>query len=94
MKTDKPEGHENFTASNGWLGKFLKRHLINLRVATNVKNKSVEERLPLMKKNHRMLKTFRQPPPLRHPKYGRFPPSHTYASDQVYMIQITNRDHE
>ena len=36
-----------------------------------------------MQKFHHTVKLFRQPPPQRDQKYGRFPTEHTYHVDQV-----------
>lgn len=83
LKTEEPDGFDEFKCSNGWLGGFLSRHIICLRVATNNKPKSAAERVPALQKFHSTSLTFRQPPPLRDEKYGRFPADATYASDQV-----------
>lgn len=83
LRKDKPLDWMTFKCSNSWFKGFKFKKQISLRAATNKKPKSAEERLPLVRKFHRTANEFRQSPPSRDPKYGRFPASHTYHVDQV-----------
>ena len=72
-----------FVASPGWAHNFFGRFDVSRRARSNMKAKSPQQRLPEVQKFHRTAKRFRQPPPLRDEKYGRFPPINTLHVDQV-----------
>ena len=55
----------SFAASERWCRKFAKRHHLSKRRRSNMKNKSVEERLPQMMSFHRRLRRLLQQPPVR-----------------------------
>ena len=57
----------SFAASERWCRKFAKRHHLSKRRRSNMKNKSVEERLPQMMRFHRRLRRLLQQPPVRCP---------------------------
>lgn len=61
---------KNFSASDRWCRKFAKRHHLSKRRRTNMKNKSVEDRLPKMKSFHRRLRKLLQDPPVRRAAAG------------------------
>jgi hypothetical protein len=73
---------QKFQCSAFWFHGFKMRYQISLRAANNRKSKSVEERLPQIRKFHRTVKQFRQPPPERDSKFGRFPANQTYHFDE------------
>ncbi|CAB1120007.1 unnamed protein product [Ectocarpus sp. CCAP 1310/34] len=69
MYPDDPRA-KNFSASDRWCRKFAKRHHLSKRRRTNMKNKSVEDRLPQMKSFHRRLRQLLQEPPVRRAAAG------------------------
>ena len=85
LKKNPPPGDDwkKFQASPGWVSGFLSRFDISRRARSNNKPKSVQQRLPAVKKFHRTAKAFTQPPPKRDEKYGRFPAATRYHVDQV-----------
>lgn len=85
LKKNPPQNDEwkSFSASPGWCYNFFDRFNITKRRRSNAKSKSPQERLPQVQKFHRTVKLFRQPPPQRDQKYGRFAAEHTYHVDQV-----------
>jgi hypothetical protein len=83
LRKDQPVEFEKFKCSNFWFEGFKVRYQVSLRAANNKKSKSVEQRLPQIRKFHQTVKEFRQPPPQMDPKYGRFPANRTYHVDQV-----------
>ena len=85
LKQNPPENEDwkTFSASPGWCYNFFQRFNITKRRRSNAKSKSPQERLPQVQKFHRTVKLFRQPPPERDQKYGRFPAPNTYHVDQV-----------
>ena len=82
MKKHKPNS-KKFKASNRWKLNFCRRYMVSTRKTTNTKTKSAQSRLPQVRKFHRTVKIFCQPPPARHHKYGRFPAKNRYHVDQV-----------
>ena len=52
VQADKPKNFEKFKASDNWKQKFVKRHGISNQQKTNNKSKSIEERLPKVKRFH------------------------------------------
>lgn len=85
LRKNPPEGDgwKKFQASTGWATKFLDRFDVSRRARSNGNPKSVQQRLPQIRKFHKTAKAFTQPPPLRDAKYGRFPASTRYHVDQV-----------
>ncbi|CAB1108329.1 unnamed protein product [Ectocarpus sp. CCAP 1310/34] len=69
MYPDDPRA-KNFSASDRWCRKFAKRHHLSKRRRTNMKNKSVEDHLPQMKRFHRRLRQLLQEPPVRRAAAG------------------------
>ncbi|CAB1101298.1 unnamed protein product [Ectocarpus sp. CCAP 1310/34] len=69
MYPDDPRA-KSFSASDRWCRKFAKRHHPSKRRRTNMKNKSVEDRLPQMKSFHRRLRQLLQEPPVRRAAAG------------------------
>lgn len=74
---------KKFTASPGWCYNFFKRFHVSKRRRSNQKSKSPQQRMEQVQKFHRTAKRFRQPPPEKDPKYGRFAPQLTFHVDQV-----------
>jgi hypothetical protein len=75
---------ENFQASAGWLWRYKKRYRISIQCQTNKKNKSIHEKLPLIKKFHKwLLLVLQMSAPQRCPKYGRFPAFLMFHMDQI-----------
>ncbi len=48
VNTNKPDGYASFTASNRWRINFFNRFKLSIRVTTNSKSQTVEDRLPLV----------------------------------------------
>ncbi|CAB1100647.1 unnamed protein product [Ectocarpus sp. CCAP 1310/34] len=69
MYPDDPRA-KNLSASDRWCRKFAKRHHLSKRRRTNMKNKSVEDRLPQTKSFHRRLRQLLQEPPIRRAAAG------------------------
>lgn len=87
----------NFSASQGWLIRFMKRHKIKFRKRKNVKAKSAEEKREDIVKWHQDLRY--KVLPYRnghvgsyHPHYGRFPPKRRYNMDQIPMPFVVDQD--
>ena len=57
----------SFAASERWCRKLAKRHHLSKRRRSNMKNKSVEERLPQMMRFYRRLRRLLQQPPVHRP---------------------------
>lgn len=68
MYPDDPRA-KNFSASDRWCRKFAKRHLSKRR-RTNMKDNSVEDRLPKVNSFHRRLRKLLQEPPVRRAAAG------------------------
>ncbi|CAB1116487.1 unnamed protein product [Ectocarpus sp. CCAP 1310/34] len=69
MYPDDPRA-KNFSASDRWCRKFAKRHHLSKRRRTNMKNKSVEDRLPQMRSFRRRLRQLLQELPVRRAAAG------------------------
>ena len=93
----------SFAASARWCRKFAKRHRLSKRRRSNMKNKSVEERLPHMQTFHRRLRRLLKEPPVRrvpaeggsaevlpieNPVYGRFSLERRFNVDQVGLAFV------
>jgi hypothetical protein len=90
LREKKPNEFEKFKASNNWIYRFKRRFQLSLRSRTNMKSKSTEQRLPEIRKFHRTVLDFRQPPPQQDDKLGRFRALSTYHQDQV-PLQLLGR---
>lgn len=85
LAKQQPPGWDTFKYSDQWFDRFKKRHNIVLRRRTNKKSKTLEERLPKIREFHRKVKSMRQTPPARDPKYGRWAAKKTAHVDQVRL---------
>jgi hypothetical protein len=89
LQQSKPEGYLKFTASPGWVAKWIRRYRVSLRLATNTKHKNYLERLPGVKSFHSKVKTFRRSGTQRCPIYGRFPAKCTFSG--IKLVSISSR---
>ncbi len=55
---DKPDGYEQFTASNMWRSRFFRRFVLSVRSTTNTKPHTAEERIKLVHGFHKAIKTL------------------------------------
>ena len=82
---EKYPDHPPFAASERWCRKFAKRHHLSKWKRSNMKNKSVEERLPQMMRFHRRLRRLLQHPPVRrHAAEG------AAESDNAEVLSVQN----
>jgi hypothetical protein len=72
-----------FTASSGWLQRFLIRFDLRPRRATNRKEKSVMDRLPKVQRWHKRWQYFISHGGSNHVSFGRYLPQNVLNSDQV-----------
>jgi len=72
-----------FKASSSWLHKFLARHNLVERRATNKKELSVAERLPKVQKWHKRWQRDISAGPQADPVFGKYLPCNIMNSDQV-----------
>ena len=93
----------SFAASERWCRNFAKHNHLSKRRRSNMKNKSVEERLPQMMRFHRRLRRLLQQPPVcrpaaesdnvevlpvQNPVYGRFSLDRRINVDQVGLAFV------
>jgi hypothetical protein len=71
-----------FVASQTWLSRFVRRHGLKLRRGTNKKEKSLEERLPQIRKFHKGLQNFVSKAPT-HGVFGAVHPNNVFNVDQT-----------
>jgi hypothetical protein len=79
LQEDKPQGYEECKYSKGWAQNWFDRHEISSRTPTNTKEQDDAIRIPKVKRFHSFVRHIRMKPPLRDPKYGRFPANCTFA---------------
>ena len=73
-----------FRASQQWVTNFLRRHQLSVRVKTNGKHLSVQDRLPRIQKWHRDLRArLVKEGSGGDPKWGLYPPERRLNVDQV-----------
>ena len=83
LNEHKPPNYENARLSNGWLYGFVSRYNISSRMKTEKKNKSVEERIELIREFHLDLKLFLATGEQRCSDYGRYPFEYIWNADHV-----------
>ena len=89
-----------FVASNHWLVRFAERHSLVVRRATNKKETSIAERLPLIQQFHSKLQAFISadslPGESSHLFYGRFLPENCFNMDQspLFLDSTSNVTYE
>ena len=74
---------DKFRASPGWFNAFLRRNNLSLRVKSNSKSASLEQRLPKVKRWHARLRRRLHKGKQRSPKWGRWLPRNRLNVDQV-----------
>ena len=80
---------DKFRASPGWFNAFLRRNNLSLRVKSNSKSASLEQRLPKVKRWHARLRRRLHKGKQRSPKWGRWLPTNRF---NVFQVPLTLQD--
>ena len=83
LNIEKPDNYKTARLSNGWLYRFVTRYDISNRMKTDKKNKSVEDRIDLIRQFHLDLCLFLKEGEQRCPTYGRYPLEYIWNADHV-----------
>jgi hypothetical protein len=89
-----------FVASNHWLVRFAERHQLVVRRATNKKELSIDDRLPLIQAFHLSLQTFVSKPPALNESndavFGRYLPANCFNMDQspLFLDSTSNETYD